>query len=93
MNGNKNASTAPMKTKQPGNVDNIGWESRNINTQHFQVPFANRGRLLLRSPGPSHLGLVFVLMFRPFIPQLVMSTDLFSFRTFLGTSILLKSTP
>ena len=40
---------------------------------------ANRGRLLLRTPGPSHLGLAFVLMLRPFFPELVMSTDLLSF--------------
>ena len=37
----------------------------------------------------SHLRLAFVLMLRPFFPELVMSTDLFEFRTSLSTSILL----
>ena len=49
-----------------------------------RVRLANRGRLLLRTPGP----VPFVLMLRPFFPELVMSTDLLS-RTSLGTSILL----
>ena len=44
-----------------------------------RVRLANRGRLLLRTPGPVHLGLTFVLMLRPFFPELVMSTDLLSF--------------
>ena len=39
----------------------------------------------------SHLGLAFVLMMRPFFPELVMSTDLFELRTSLCTSILLKN--
>ena len=39
------------------------------------VPLANRGRLLLRTPGP----VPFFLMLSPFFPELVMSTDLFSF--------------
>ena len=47
-----------------------------------RVWLANRGRLLLRTPGPvpnSHLGLAFVPMLRPFFPELVISTDLLSF--------------
>ena len=40
---------------------------------------ANRGRLLLRTPGLSHLELAYVLRLRPFFPELVMSTDLLSF--------------
>ena len=36
---------------------------------------ANRGRLLLRTPGP----VPFVLMLRPFFSELIMSTDLLSF--------------
>ena len=40
-----------------------------------RVRLANRGRLLLRTPGP----VPFVLMLRPFFPELIMSTDLFSF--------------
>ena len=44
-----------------------------------RVLLANRGRLLLRTPGPAHLGLAFVLILRPFFPELVMSTDLLSF--------------
>ena len=43
------------------------------------VRLANRGRLLLRTPGPVPFGLAFVLMWRPFFPELVMSTDLLSF--------------
>ena len=43
------------------------------------VRLANIERLLLRTPGPVHLGLAFVLMLRPFFPELVMSTDLLSF--------------
>ena len=54
-----------------------------------RVRLANRGRLLLRTPGPVHLGLAFVLMLRPFFPEFVVSTDLLSFETPLGTSILL----
>ena len=38
------------------------------------MQLANRGHLVL-----SYLGLVFVLMLRPFIPEIVMSTDLMSF--------------
>ena len=38
----------------------------------------------------SHLGLAFFLMLRPFFPELVISTDLLSFRTSLGTSIFLS---
>ena len=37
----------------------------------------------------SLLGLAFVLMLRPFFPELVISTDLFEFRTSLSTSFLL----
>ena len=44
-----------------------------------RVRLANRGRLVLRTPVLSHLGLAFVLMLRPFFPELVMSTDLLSF--------------
>ena len=40
---------------------------------------ANRGRSLLRTPGPVPLGLAFVVMLRPFFSELVMSTDLLSF--------------
>ena len=40
-----------------------------------RVRLANRGRLLLRTPGP----VPFVLMLRPLFPELVMSTDLLSF--------------
>ena len=45
-----------------------------------RVRLANRGRLLLRTTGPVPLilGLAFVLMLRPFFPELVMSTDLLS---------------
>ena len=42
-----------------------------------RVRLANDGRLFLRTPVLSHLGLV--LMLRPFFPELVMSTDLLSF--------------
>ena len=42
-----------------------------------RVRLANRGRLLLLVL--YHLGLAFVLMLRPFFPELVMSTDLLSF--------------
>ena len=46
-----------------------------------RMQLANRGRLLLRTPGPVtfNLGLAFVLMLRPFFPELVMSTDFLSF--------------
>ena len=44
-----------------------------------RVRVANRGRLLLRIPGSAHSGLAFALMLRPFIPELVMPTDLLSF--------------
>ena len=45
-----------------------------------RVQLANRGRLLLRTPGPVPFGTcIFVLMLRPFFPELVMSTDLLSF--------------
>ena len=37
---------------------------------------ANRGRLLLRTPVLSNLGLEFVPMLRQFFPELIMSTDL-----------------
>ena len=43
-----------------------------------RVRLANRGRLLLRTL-LSLLGLAFVVMLRPFFPELVMSTDLLSF--------------
>ena len=43
------------------------------------VWLANRGRLLQRTPGPVHFGHAFVIMFRLFIPELVMSTYLLSF--------------
>ena len=56
-----------------------------------RVWLANRGCLLLRNLVLSHLGLAFVLMLRPFFPEFVMSTDLFEFRTSLGTSILLDT--
>ena len=45
--------------------------------QHFFKPTEDAyssGHLVL-----SHLGLAFVLMLRPFFPELVMSTDLLSF--------------
>ena len=42
-----------------------------VKWRSFQV---SSGRLVL-----SHLGLAFVLMLRPFFPELVMSTDLLSF--------------
>ena len=45
-----------------------------------RVRLANRGRLLLRTPGPVPFGLAFVLMLRPFFPDLFMSTDLMSFK-------------
>ena len=41
-----------------------------------RVRLANRGRLLLRTPGPVPLGTC--IMLRPFFPELVMSTDLLS---------------
>ena len=44
-----------------------------------RVRLANRGRLLLRTPVLSHLGLAFVIMLRPFFPELVMSTDFLGF--------------
>ena len=44
-----------------------------------RVRLANRGRLLLRTPGPVPFGTCTVLMLRPFDPELVMSTDLLSF--------------
>ena len=44
-----------------------------------RVRLANRGRLLLRTPGPVPFGTIFVLILRPFFPELVMSTDLLSF--------------
>ena len=44
-----------------------------------RVRLANRGRLLLRTPGPVPFGTRFVLMLRPFFPKLVMSTYLLSF--------------
>ena len=47
-------------------------------TLHW-VRLANRGRLLLRTPGPVPFGIAFVLMLRPFFPELVMSMDLLSF--------------
>ena len=43
------------------------------------VKRANRALLLLRTPGPDHLGFAFALMLRPFISELVMSMDLLSF--------------
>ena len=45
-----------------------------------RVRLANRGRLLLRTPGPVPFGLAFVLMKRPFFSELVMSTDLLSYK-------------
>ena len=44
-----------------------------------RVRLANRGRLLLRTPGPVPFGTCIFLMLRPFFPELVMSTDLLSF--------------
>ena len=44
-----------------------------------RVQLANRGRLLLRTPGTVPFGTAFVLMLRPFFPELVMSTDYSSF--------------
>ena len=44
-----------------------------------RVRIANRGRLLLRTPGPVPFGTCIVLMLRPYFPELVMSTDLLSF--------------
>ena len=47
--------------------------------EHLQrVRLANRGRLLLQTPGPVPFGLVF-MMLRPIIPEHVMSTDLLNF--------------
>ena len=43
------------------------------------VWLANRGRLLLRTPGGVTFGTCIVLMLRPFFPELVMSTDLLRF--------------
>ena len=60
--------------------------------EHLQrVWLTNRGRLLLRTPGLSRLGLAFVVILRPFNPELVMTTDPFEFQTPLDTSILLIS--
>ena len=53
-----------------------------------RVRLANRGRLLHRTPGPVPLGLAFILMLRPFFPELVMSTDLLSFE---HPSVLLRT--
>ena len=48
-----------------------------ISIEHMQrVRHANRGRLLLRTPGPVPLlGLACVLMSRPISPELVLSPD------------------
>ena len=43
-----------------------------------RVRLANRGRFLLRNLVLFHLGLAFVLMLRPFFPELVMSADFLS---------------
>ena len=40
-----------------------------------RVRLANRGRLLLRTPGPVPFGTCICSMLRPFIPELVISTD------------------
>ena len=52
------------------------------------VRLANRGRILLRTPGPVPFGTCICSVLRPFSPELVMFSD-FEFRTSLGTSILL----
>ena len=66
-----NWTLIPMLTLLP----NFGGFHRTLQ----RVRLANRGRLLLRTLVLSHLGLAFVLMLRPFFPELVMSTDLLSF--------------
>ena len=53
-----------------------------------RVRLANRGRLLLRTPGPVPFGTCICSMLRPFFPELVMSTDLLSFE---NPSVLLFS--
>ena len=63
---------------------------REVSIGHLQLVWlANKGRLPFRTPGPVPFGTCFVLMLRPFFPEFVMSTDLFEFRTSLGTPILL----
>ena len=63
-----NSTLIPILTLLP----NFGGFHRTLQ----RVRLANRGRLHLVL---SHLGLAFVLMLRPFFPELVMSTDLLSF--------------
>ena len=45
-----------------------------------RLRLANRVLLFLRTPGPVPFGLAFVLMLRPFLPELVKSTDLLKFK-------------
>ena len=66
-----NLTLLPILTLLP----NFGGYHRTLQ----RVQLANRGRLLLRTPGPSLFWLAFVLMLRPFFPELVMSTGLLSF--------------
>ena len=66
----QNWSLLPILTLLP----NFGGFHRTLQ----RVRLANRGRLLLRHLVLSHLRLAFVLMLRPFFPELVMSTDLLS---------------
>ena len=52
----------------------------------WQSSFADRGHLLLRTPGPSHLGLAYVLLVEtnPFLELVVIFPD-YAIRTSLGT--------
>ena len=53
---------------------NIILSFKEVSIEHLQrVRLANRGRLLLRVPGPVYFGLTFVLMLRPFAPEIVVS--------------------
>ena len=54
---------------------------REVSIEHLQrMRHANRGRLLLRTPGPCPtLGLASVLMLRPISPELVLLLDFLSF--------------
>ena len=59
-----------------------------------RVWYADMGRVRLRTPGPVHLGLAYVLLFvtNPF-PELVVISPDYALRTSLGTFSILRFTP
>ena len=76
--------------KGGGSTSDDYTQLRKIRKEHLQrVMHANRGRLLLQTPGPVHFGIAYALILISISPKLLSYFRTFEIPTSLGTSILL----